>query len=123
MALTAIGLFFIADSGVKERLAKTVEKAGAVIRPEAPRTPDEPKPAPEAARELDFRIPTALETLVLTRDFIWTGVGGGQFRYIFPQYRNRTAVANDVVSYHPESGRWPFRLVSASIGACAAFLI
>ncbi len=100
IALAGTGMFFIADSGVKGRLTKTMENAGKALS--APPDDDFGKPA-TTAQDLDFRIPTALDTFDLIRDFKWTGIGAGQFRYIFPQYKNRTAVANDSDSYHPES--------------------
>lgn len=102
-ALAAVGLFLIADSGVKQRISKTAEKAGSMIAPTVGMSPAEDKPESESVHDLDFRIPTALDTLILIRDFKWTGIGAGQYYYIFPQYRVLTAVANDSSNYHPES--------------------
>lgn len=102
-ALAAGGLFLIADSGVKQRISKTAEKAGSMIGPADPMAPADGKSDGESVHDLDFRIPTALDTLALIRDFKWTGIGAGQFYYIFPQYRKLTAVANDSSNFHPES--------------------
>lgn len=102
IGLAGAGLFFIADSAVKDRISKTVEKAGNLIGP-SERAEVDGKPTAESTNDLDFRIPTALDTLDLIREFKWTGIGAGQFFYVFPQYRRLTSVSNDSDSYHPES--------------------
>ncbi len=103
IGLAATGLFFIADTAVKARLATTVEKASLAINPPNTAPAELGKPELDSARDLDFRIPTALDTLGLIRDFKWTGIGAGQYQYVFPQYRKLTAVVNDADNYHPES--------------------
>ena len=121
LALAVTGLFFIADSGVKERITKTVEKAGSVIGSEDQATSEAGKPVVESSLDFDFRIPTALDTLGLIRDFKWTGIGAGQFYYVFPQYKNHTAGANDSDSYHPESD-WLWMASEAGIPATLALV-
>jgi len=103
IGLVAVGLFFIADSGVKDRFAVTLDKASDAVNAADSSLPEQGKSTVEAAHDLDFRIPTALDTLNLIRDFKWTGIGAGQYCYIFPQYRHLAAVANDQDNYHPES--------------------
>ena len=103
IALATIGLFSITDSGVKNRIAKTAEMAGSALPAADDSPPEEAKPAADAPRDLDFRIPTAIDTLGLIRDFKWTGIGAGQFFYVFPQYRKLTAASNLSDSFHPES--------------------
>lgn len=102
-ALTVVGMFFIVDSTVKQRLTATVEKAGVIIGAEGMASPDGAKPAINSAMELDFRIPTMLDTLGMIGKHPWTGHGPGQYFYVFPQYRHLTMVAQDADSYHPES--------------------
>lgn len=119
IGLAGAGLFFIADTGVKERFSKTVEKAGNVVAPAANPSPAGGKPELETTRDLDFRIPTALDTLGMVRDFKWTGIGAGQFYYIFPQYRNLTAAVNDADNYHPESD-WLWLAAEAGLPATLA---
>ncbi len=120
IALAGGGLFFIADSGVKDRIAKTAEKAGTVwAKPTEPDATGQAKPDITSSHELDFRIPTALDTLDLIRDFKWTGIGAGQYIYVFPQYRNRTAVANDSDNHHPESD-WLWMTAETGIPATLA---
>jgi hypothetical protein len=118
IGLTVVGLFFIVDTGVKGRLTKTVEQANSVLgTPDA--SPTAEKPALAATRDLDFRIPTMLDTFCLMRDFTWTGVGFGQYQFIFPQYRKLTVVANDADSYHPESD-WLWLATEAGVPATLA---
>lgn len=100
---TVVGLFFISESAVKGRLAETIGKAEAVAQPAATSDLASAKRITDASGALDFRVPTALDTLDLIRDFKWTGVGAGQFSYIFPQYRKLSASANDAEHLHPES--------------------
>jgi len=119
IVLAATGLFVIAESGVKERFSKTVEKAGVAINAADASPLEQKKPVLEAAHELDLRIPIALDTLGLIRDFKWTGIGAGQYYYIFPQYRKLSAVANDSDSYHPESD-WLWMAAEAGVPATLA---
>jgi len=119
IALAATGLFFTAESGVKERFSKTVEKTGVAIHASDSLPMERKKPVLEAAHEWDLRIPIALDTLGLIRDFKWTGIGAGQYYAIFPQYRNLSAVANDTDSYHPESD-WLWMAAEAGVPATLA---
>ena len=120
IGLAAGGLFFITDSVVKERFTKTVEKASVVIKPTSPALAEGEKPAMDSAHDLDFRVPTVLDTLDLIRDFKWTGVGAAQYYYVFPQYRKLTSVANGADSYHPESD-WLW--LAAETGVPATLLL
>lgn len=133
IALAIIGVFFIVDTGAKERISQTVEKASGVFQggdtgaanvKNAATAIDEiaaaqAKTPSDSAQKLDFRIPTALDTLDLIRDFPWTGVGAGQYRFVFPQYRKRTAVGNNSDSYHPESD-WLWMAAETGIPATIA---
>lgn len=119
-ALAAVGLFLIVDSDVKQRIHKTAEKAGSVMLPAEEFTGGEGQSDASSLQDLDFRIPTAVDTLALIRDFPWTGVGAGQFKPIFPQYRKLTAVANDSVSYHPESD---WLMMAAEVGVPATLAL
>ncbi len=103
LGIAVTGGFLIADSPVKKRLSDSLQKAGALVPPTLPSPAQAASQDPEAVQNFDFRIPIALDTFGLITDFPWTGVGAGQFYYVFPQYRKRTVVANDADSYHPES--------------------
>lgn len=119
IGLTAIGIFLIADSEVKNRISEIVDKAGATIRATGKPSPEGAKPAVNQTRNLDYRIPTALDTMDLIRDFKWTGIGAGQFYYVFPQYRKLAAFRNDTVNIHPESD-WLWMAAEAGIPATLA---
>lgn len=119
LSLTALGLFFIADSNVKQRFSNTVAKAGSVIDPTDELTTGKGSASGGSLQDLDFRIPTALDTLDLIRDFKWSGVGAGQYYFVFPQYKKLTAAANDTDSFHPESD-WLWMAAEAGIPATLA---
>lgn len=118
--LAAIGCFLLTHSEVKERLSDTVEKAGAVVAPAAIPQPDAVKSALDSPQHLDFRIPVYLDTVDMIARYPLTGIGAGQFHYVFPQYRNRTAVAQDADAYHPESD-WLW--LGAELGLPAALAL
>lgn len=115
ITLTGVGLFFIVDSEVKGRFTKTADKAAESIGTEG-----EIRSKQESISDLDFRIPTALDTLNLIKDFKWTGIGAGEYFYVFPQYRHLTAVANDADSFHPESD-WLW--MAAEVGVPATLFL
>jgi len=108
LAAAAVGGFFIAESDVKNRLNESLQRLqgnGA--------TP------PASPGELDFRIPTWLDTLDMIRDRPWTGVGAGQFVFVFPQYRQHTATATTQQQIHPESD-WLWMAAEAGVPATMA---
>lgn len=121
-ALTVIGLFFIVDSRVKQRISETLEKSSALIASEKATGFDEPQLTPGSGIELDFRVPTAIDTFGLIKEFPWTGVGAGQFRYVFPQYRNLTSVADHADTVHPESD-WLWMASETGIPATLTLLL
>jgi O-antigen ligase len=121
IAITAVGLFFTAETGVRERLSLTVEKAGAAIGAEPLAESVKDKPALAAGESLDFRIPVFRDALALIAKFPWTGIGAGQFFYIIPQYRHHTIVANDSDCYHPESD-WLWMAAETGVPATLALL-
>ena len=121
IAITAVGLFLTAQTGVRERLSLTVEKAGTVIGAQSLAESAIDKPALATGDSLDFRIPVFRDTLGLIREFPWTGIGAGQFYHIFPQYRKETIVANDSDCYHPESD-WLWMAAETGIPATLALL-
>ncbi len=48
--------------------------------------------------DVDFRVPIARDTFQLIGSFPLTGVGSGQFRWVFPQYRDLTVTAHTSVA-------------------------
>lgn len=96
------GLFLLGESRVKERIEKTTSTTLELGKSDSEAAFPPDKPA-AGLFSVDFRIPTAADTLSLIRDFKWTGIGAGQFYYVFPQYRQNASIANDTDSFHPES--------------------
>lgn len=99
--LLGVGVFSLESFGVKDRLSDTMEKVSDGFAAEEPGLDDEA--GRTGMSDLDFRIPIARDTFLLLSDFPLTGVGSGQFRWVFPQYRDLTRVANHSVALHPES--------------------
>lgn len=104
LLLAAIGVFVMVDTKAKSRLAATVERIEipALTAPTPKLEFVETAPA-EMEVPLDGRITIFKEALTMVRDEAWCGVGAGQFAQVFPQYRERSAAANEARCLHPES--------------------
>lgn len=118
--LCSIGLFLNIDSDVRERLGATVEKAGDLLSLE--QRSSQQLEVGTSQESVDFRIPTFIDTVEMIRDQPWTGVGVGQFYYVFPQYRIETVTANDADSFHPESD-WLWMAAETGLLATSAMVI
>lgn len=103
IGIGVLGVFLIADSNVKKRIGLTAEKAQKLTVTNQEPSSEKSDPQNPNDSYVDFRVPIAKDALALINDFKWTGVGAGQFRYIFHQYRNASAFVNDSDCYHPES--------------------
>ncbi|MBE2179342.1 MAG: O-antigen ligase family protein [Chthoniobacterales bacterium] len=99
-------LFVLGGSEVRNRLEALWQDAIAV------QTED-------TDRDVDFRQPVFRDTMKLLRDVPLTGVGLGQFTYVFPQYRAESARAVKVL--HPESS-WLMVASESGLVAVAALL-
>ncbi len=120
IALVVGGFLVVADTAVKRRWVRTVEQAVAVIsRGEAPPQVGSTEPVTGVV-DMDFRIPIVLDALSLVRDFRWTGIGAGQFSYVFPQYRHHSLNRNDSDIYHPDND-WLWLLAETGPVATLAF--
>jgi hypothetical protein len=111
----AIGLFLIADTTVKQRISETIQKSGLIASGTEPND-SLTDPEPLSGLDLDFRVPTAIDTFAMISDNFWTGVGAGQYYYVFPQYRHLTSVANGTDNKHPESD-WLWMASEAGVPA------
>ena len=111
LAAFAAGLFVLGGSEVRDRLGKLVQSAVAV---EAGTDADE-----AGAGDLDFRQPVFRDTSKLVLGQPWTGVGLGQFQYVFPHYRAETVRAARIL--HPESD-WLMIAAEAGVPAALALL-
>ena len=97
--LLGSGVFGLNQFEVKERLSGTVEKISEKFTDEDASDEEEA----DSLADVDFRIPIARDTFQLIGSFPLTGVGSGQFRWVFPQYRDLTSSAHRSVALHPES--------------------
>ncbi len=122
IGLVVVGVFLLTDSHVKERIVQTADRAHALPEKNFESATDENKQVMTADSYLDFRLPIAIEALTLIRDFKWTGVGAGQFRFIFPQYRDATSVVNNAECFHPESD-WLWMASEVGVIATGALAI
>ncbi len=102
--LVTLLLFFTSSTPARERLAAL---AGRVAREPASDGDSTalmlPKAAPKENVEasLDFRMLIYRDTMEMLREAPWTGVGLGNFRYIFPQFRKLSRTESQCL--HPES--------------------
>ena len=119
LAVVAIlGALVVGQSAVKDRIAETSEKVRRLVIGEEVAT--DPKSV-VSIDDLDFRLPTMRDTAGMIARQPWTGVGAGQFVYVFPQYRERTAyVADEYRSLHPESD-WLWLASEVGVPAAACF--
>ncbi|MFD2256116.1 O-antigen ligase family protein [Luteolibacter algae] len=102
--LAAIGVYFIAESKVKNRIAETIDKANVAGETlDANDLQAEDSAGLVKYKDVDFRVPVALDTFEMIADAPLTGVGGGQYRHIFPQYRHYSSIVNHAEAVHPES--------------------
>jgi O-antigen ligase len=110
LALAVAGLAIAAETAAMRRLARTVEQVEQLVTEgEAP--PQVGSTARvEGVVDLDFRIPIVMDTLRMVRDFRWTGIGAGQFYYVFPQYRKFSVTRNNADCHHPDND-WLWLLV------------
>ena len=121
VALLVSGIYGISEFRVKDRIEKTVEKFSGEDGDGRGESSPVPKPAiGERLHNLDLRVPIAKDTFEMIAAAPWTGVGAGQFRWVFPQYRQRTIGVNQAVALHPESS-WLW--LAAELGVPAALCI
>ncbi|MDC0304879.1 O-antigen ligase family protein [bacterium] len=117
--LLGVGVFVLNQFGVKERLSGTVEKIEETFGEENAADKDEQVASLD---DVDFRVPIAKDTFQLIGSFPLTGVGSGQFRWIFPQYRDLTVTAHTSVAAHPESS-WYWLAAEWGLPAALCLLV
>ncbi len=117
--LLGVGMFVLNQFGVKERLSGTVEKIEETFAGENA-ADDEEQVA--SLDDVDFRVPIARDTFQLIGGFPLTGVGSGQFRWVFPQYRDLTVTAHTSVAAHPESS-WYWLAAEWGLPAALCLLV
>jgi hypothetical protein len=119
--LLVVGMFVIVDGSAKKRVLETINKVVSLSN-EGRLSEWEAGEEKGSAVNLDFRVPIALDTFKMIQDHPLTGVGAGQFLYVFPQYRELTIVASTADCYHPESS-WLWVASELGIPAAVALLV
>ena len=96
--LLGVGVFFLNDFRVKERLSETMDRLSGDQSEDAVGGSSQ-----RQLSDFDFRVPIVKDSMGLLGDYGLTGVGAGQFRWIYPQYRKETIVLPEALILHPES--------------------
>lgn len=115
VVLLAGGVYGLSEFRVKDRVDKTIEEIEKVS------WADEDAASEVKLTDLDLRVPIAIDTAGMIADAPLSGVGAGQFRWVFPQYREQTIVVNRPVAVHPESS-WLWLAAELGIPAAACVL-
>ncbi len=118
-SLTAMaGVFFLLSDGpARDRMLALVGRhapAAERVEASAPPVPS----APDSGSHQDFRIPVYLDTLAMVRDFPLTGIGLGNYAWIYPFY-SRLSLREEV-AIHPESD---WLLLATEAGPAALILL
>jgi hypothetical protein len=116
------GVFGLSELRVKERLATTVERVSDASAEVEDPLSEGGKGRKGGMMEVDFRVPMALDTLKMIGEAPLTGVGAGQYRWVFPQYRAHTAVQDYSVALHPESS-WLWLAAELGLPAMLVLLV
>ena len=97
LALTAMSVtfFFLSQSPARSRILQSV----GWNEPQASAPASPQQPVHQSAG--DFRIPVFLDTLGMVRDFPVTGIGLGNYAWVYPFYAQRSL--REEVAIHPES--------------------
>ncbi|MDA7884113.1 O-antigen ligase family protein [Akkermansiaceae bacterium] len=119
VSLLGVGVFVLNQFGVKERLSGTVEKIEEALGEEDAADEEEQVASLD---DVDFRVPIARDTFQLIGGFPLTGVGSGQFRWVFPQYRDLTVTAHTSIAAHPESS-WYWLAAEWGLPAALCLLV
>ena len=119
VALLGVGVFVLNQFVVKERISGTAEKIEEALGGEDAADEEEQVASLD---DVDFRVPIARDTFQLIGGFPLTGVGSGQFRWVFPQYRDLTVTAHTSVAAHPESS-WYWLAAEWGLPAALCLLV
>jgi O-antigen ligase len=99
-AIIAATLFVSFDSHSRTRLGQLISHVtGPTSEPDS--TQAGASPLLESEHSWDFRVLIWKDTLAMIREQPLTGVGLGNFRYVFPQFRSASRI--ELLCIHPES--------------------
>ena len=114
LAIAAVGAFFLIDSTAKKRLTETHENWVASANTEGVTT--QQSGIFNDSRWLIFK-----DTWKMISTESWTGVGAGQFAYVYPQYRNHSNNSNLPIFLHPESD-WLMMMAEVGLPATCCLI-
>ena len=123
VALLVGGVYAISEFRVKDRITTTVEKisGGDDLTNVSDSLVDSLSERAVRLKEVDLRAPIAIDTLQMIAAAPLTGVGAGQFRWVYPQYRKETLVQPNLAALHPESS-WLWLAAELGLPATACIL-
>jgi len=109
----AVAFFLLSDGPARERVLALVGRQAPAVQATGLSTPPD-----SSAINQDFRIPIYLDTLDLVKDFPFTGIGLGNYGWVYPFYSRRSL--REAVAIHPESD---WLLLAAEAGPAALVLL
>ena len=123
VAILVGGVYAISEFRVKDRITTTVEKISGDDDPTnvSDSLADSLSERAVRLKGVDLRAPIAIDTVQMIAAAPLTGVGAGQFRWVYPQYRRETLVQPNLVALHPESS-WLWLAAELGIPAAACIL-
>lgn len=122
VALLIGGVYAISEFRVKDRITTTVEKiSGDDLTNVSDSLADSLSERAVRLKEVDLRGPIAIDTVQMIAAAPLTGVGAGQFRWVYPQYRRETLVSPGNTALHPESS-WLWLAAELGLPATACIL-
>ena len=123
VALLVGGVYAISEFRVKDRVTTTVEKISGDDDPinVSDSLADSLSERAVRLKEVDLRGPIAIDTVQMIAAAPLTGVGAGQFRWVFPQYRQETLTSPGNTALHPESS-WLWLAAELGLPATACIL-
>jgi len=122
VALLVGGVYAISEFRVKDRVTTTVEKiSGDDAINVSDSLADSLSERAVRLKEVDLRGPIAIDAVQMISAAPLTGVGAGQFRWVYPQYRRETLVSPGNTALHPESS-WLWLAAELGLPATACIL-
>nr|MBR9811074.1 O-antigen ligase family protein [bacterium] len=123
VALLVGGVYAISEFRVKDRITTTVEKISGDddLTNVSDSLADSLSERAVRLKEVDLRGPIAIDTVQMIAAAPLTGVGAGQFRWVYPQYRKETLVQPNLAALHPESS-WLWLAAELGLPATACIL-
>jgi len=119
-ALTAmaVAFFLLSDGPARDRILALDGRHAPATQAASALPSFLPSATPIPLRNRDFRIPVYLDTLDMVKDFPITGIGFGNYAWVYPFYSRLSL--REAVAIHPESD---WLLLAAEAGPAALVLL